>query len=260
MKRARVTSITDRDGFYLTDLLLRKGYEVHGLARAGSDTGASETARLSARHADYLPIRFPLADLRNPGSLTDLLRKSEPDEVYHLAGQTRVGPSLARPWYTAHVVALGTLHLLVALRSAPRLVRFFYAASSEMFGEPDYSPQDESTPFRPETPYPAAKLYAFWMVRIYRQAHGLFACSGILYNHESPHRRPGFVTTRIARSAAAIATDRARTLRPRNLEARRTRDSRATLWKASTRCGKLPNPMTISWPLARLTPCANFAR
>jgi len=221
MKRALVTGITGQDGFYLTTLLLDRGYEVHGLVRDASRAADSEVARLPGRQPGRRPLRFHVADFGDARSLADLLQESEPDEIYHLAGQTQVASSFEDPEYTTEVGALGTLRLLDAARRAGAGARFFHAASSEMFGDADRSPQDEDTPFRPENPYAAVKLYAFTMVRIYRRAHGLFACNGILYNHESPHRAEGFVTRKVARAAAAIAAGRERTLTLGNLEARR---------------------------------------
>ncbi len=204
-RKALVTGITGQDGSYLTELLLGKAYEVHGVVRR---TSSLERSRLQPLYADPTTYGKRLflhyADLDDPTTLRRVLMKVAPDEVYHLAGQSHVGLSFEIPESTCEMTAMGTLRLLEMLRDLPTPPRLFHAASSEIFGRPANAPQNEETPFNPVNPYGAAKAFAAQMVRIYREAHRLFAVNGILYNHESPRRGENFVTRKICRAAAAI--------------------------------------------------------
>jgi GDPmannose 4,6-dehydratase len=206
VKRALLTGITGQDGSYLAELLLREGYEVHGVVRGGPE--ALHAPRLEAlRRSDSANsprLRLHLADLEDAPALRHAVSAAAPDEVYHLASQSQPGLSFEQVETTARVTGLGTLRLLEIVRALPRPPRFFHASSSEVFGRPARMPQDETTPFAPITPYGCAKAFATHLVRVYRQAFGLFAVNGIFYNHESPRRGAQFVTQKICRAAAAI--------------------------------------------------------
>jgi len=205
MPRAFITGITGQDGSYLTELLLEKGYEVHGAVRRTSSLDRSRLEHLYRDPAIYGRRLFlHYADLEDPTTLRRAVFKAEPDELYHLAGQSHVGLSFEIPESTCSTTAVATLRLLEMLRDMPRPPRLFHASSSEVFGKPDQNPQDENTPFAPVTPYGCAKAFATQMVTIYRKSFGLFACNGIMYNHESPRRGENFVTRKIATAAAAI--------------------------------------------------------
>jgi GDPmannose 4,6-dehydratase len=205
MTRALITGITGQDGSYLAELLLEKGYEVHGVVRRTSSLDRSRLNHLY-RNPEIYGKRLLLhyADLDDPTTLRRVLKNSAPDELYHLGGQSHVGLSFEIPESTCEMTALGTLRLLEMIRDLAKPPRLFHAASSEMFGRPAKWPQDESTPFAPVNPYGCAKAFATQMVGIYRQTYKLFACNGIMYNHESPRRGENFVTRKICRSAAAI--------------------------------------------------------
>jgi GDPmannose 4,6-dehydratase len=223
MARILVTGITGQDGSYLTESHLGTGDEVHGLVRQSSLLQRTRLdaipALLAAREAGRLTLHY--ADLSDTSSLVSVMRNVKPDVVYHLAGQSHVKISFDLPEYTADSTGLGTLRLLEALRSVAPDARFFLAATSEIFGEAAESPQTETTPMNPINPYAAAKVYALNLVRIYRQAYGLFACSGILFNHESPRRGENYVTRKIARAAARIARGRQSELHLGTLEPKR---------------------------------------
>ncbi len=205
MTRSLITGITGQDGSYLTELLLEKGGEVHGVVRR---TSSLDRSRLQALYSDpniyNRRLFLHYADLDDPTSLRRILAKSAPDEIYHLAGQSHVGLSFEIPESTCELTALGTLRLLEMVRDLPKTPRLFHAASSEIFGKPVLAPQDEQTPMLPVNPYGCAKAFARQMVVIYRETHKLFACNGIMYNHESPRRGENFVTRKICRAAAAI--------------------------------------------------------
>ncbi len=205
MPRALITGITGQDGSYLSELLLEKGYEVHGTVRRTSALGRSRLDHLYNNPAIYNQRLFlHYAELDDPTTLRRVLTKVAPDEIYHLAGQSHVGLSFEIPESTCEMTAMGTLRLLEMVRDLPKAPRLFHAASSEMFGEPRTVPQDEETPFAPINPYGCAKAFATQMVTIYRRTFGLFACNGIMFNHESPRRGENFVTRKICRAAAAI--------------------------------------------------------
>ena len=213
MPRALITGITGQDGSYLTELLLGKGYEIHGMVRRTSSLERSRLVHLFHDPKIYGQRLFlHYADLDDPTTMRRTLNAVGPDELYHLAGQSHVGLSFEIPESTCEMTAMGTLRLLEMIRDLPRPPRLFHAGSSEMFGRPAVAPQDEETPFQPVSPYGAAKAFAAQMVRIYRDAHGLYAVNGILYNHESPRRGENFVTRKICRAAAAIREGRQRDL------------------------------------------------
>lgn len=221
MKRALVTGITGQDGSYLAELLLSKGYEVHGMIRRASTFNTDRIDHL------YTDIHDPSArlflyygDLSVSGQITDLLYDIKPDEIYHLGAQSHVRVSFDMPEYTGDVTGLGTTRLLEAVRKTGITTRFYQASSSEMFGAA-LPPQSESTPFQPQSPYAAAKVYAFYIARNYREAYGIFATNGILFNHESPRRGETFVTRKITRAATRIKLGLQQKLYLGNLEAKR---------------------------------------
>jgi GDPmannose 4,6-dehydratase len=220
-KIALITGITGQDGSYLAEQLLDKGYIVHGLIRRSS---TFNTARIDHLYRDphdpQARLFLHYGDLTDGSRLVTLLERIGPQEIYHLGAQSHVRVSFDEPEFTGDVTALGTTRLLEAIRVSEVPARFYQASSSEMFGATP-PPQDESTPFYPRSPYAAAKVYAYWMVRNYREAYGLFACNGILFNHESPRRGETFVTRKISMAVAAIAAGRQKELYLGNLDAKR---------------------------------------
>jgi GDPmannose 4,6-dehydratase len=222
MKRALITGITGQDGSYLAELLLAKGYEVHGLVRRSSTFNRERIDHLRNEAANRDRYVLHYGDLSDADSLHNVVHASRPDEVYNLAAQSHVGISFLQPTYTGEVGALGTIRLLEALRQAAPEARFYQASSSELFGMAREVPQNERTPFHPRSPYAVAKVYAFWATVNYREAYGMFCTNGILFNHESPRRGENFVTRKITRAAAEFAAGTRRTpLALGNLEARR---------------------------------------
>jgi GDPmannose 4,6-dehydratase len=223
MSRILITGITGQDGSYLTESHLASGDEVHGMVRQSSllqRTRLDSIPALSRAREDGR-LRLHYADLQDTSSLVALMRKVRPDVVYHLAGQSHVGISFDMPEYTAEATGLGTLRLLEAVRQVAPECRFFFAATSEIFGEPLETPQSEKTPMAPVNPYAAAKVYALNLVRIYRKAYGLHASVGILFNHESPRRGENYVTRKITGAAARIARGLQKELHLGTLEPRR---------------------------------------
>ncbi len=222
VKRALITGITGQDGSYLAELLLAKGYEVHGIKRRSS---SFNTARIDGIFPDLhdrdARLFLHFADLGDSTSLTKLLLRIQPDEIYHLGAQSHVRVSFDIPEYTGDITALGTTRLLEAMRETGIKAKFYNAASSEMFGNAGEVPQRESTPFRPRSPYGCAKVYSHWMTVNYREGYGLFGCSGILFNHESPRRGETFVSRKIARSVARILAGLRDKLYLGNLDAKR---------------------------------------
>ena len=205
MKKAIITGITGQDGSYLAELLLSKGYEVHGLIRRASTFNTQRIDHLfQDPHDSSARLKLHYADLTDGSRLTLLLDQIQPDEVYHLAAQSHVRVSFDEPEFTGDTTGLGTTRLLEAIRLTAPSCRFYQASSSEMFGASP-PPQNEQTVFYPRSPYGAAKVYAYWMTRNYREAHGLFASNGIVFNHESPRRGPTFVTRKISRAVARIS-------------------------------------------------------
>jgi len=222
MTKALITGITGQDGSYLAEFLLDKGYEVHGIIRRAS---SFNTARIDHLYNDpqIYGVRLFLhyGDIADSTNLIKLLYRIQPDEVYHLASQSHVRVSFDIPEYTGDVTALSTVRILEAIRETGVRSKFYQASSSEMFGKVCESPQTEATPFYPRSPYAAAKVYAHWMTVNYRESYGLFAASGILFNHESPRRGETFVTRKITRAAARIKAGRQEKLFLGNLDARR---------------------------------------
>ena len=221
MKRALITGITGQDGSYLAELLLSKGYEVHGIIRRAS---TFNTSRIDHIYQDPnhpgTKLFLHHGDLSSTEWILNLIYTLAPDELYHLAAQSHVKVSFDIPEYTGDVTGLGTMRLLEAIRRSGAKTRFYQASSSEMFGSAA-PPQSETTVFQPRSPYAAAKLYAYWMTRIYREGYHLHAANGILFNHESPRRGETFVTRKITRGVAAILAGREDTLYLGNLDARR---------------------------------------
>jgi GDPmannose 4,6-dehydratase len=216
MKRAIITGITGQDGSYLADLLLEKGYEVHGVVRRSSTENFERIAHLAGR------VRLHQADLLDQLSLIDVFKAVRPDEVYNLAAMSFVPTSWAQPVLTAEYTALGVTRCLEAIRLLdPRGVRFYQASSSEMFGKVRETPQNEATPFYPRSPYGVAKVYGHYITVNYRESYGMYCCSGILFNHESPRRGKEFVTRKVTDAAARIKVGLANELRLGNLAARR---------------------------------------
>lgn len=220
-KRALITGITGQDGSYLAELLLEKGYEVHGLIRRSSTFNTSRIDHLYVDpHDPEARLFLHYGDLTDGSRLVTLLERIAPHEVYHLAAQSHVRVSFDEPEFTGDVTGLGTTRLLEAIRVSEVPARFYQASSSEMFGATP-PPQAEDTPFYPRSPYGAAKVYAYWMTRNYREAYGLFAVNGILFNHESPRRGETFVTRKITMGVAAIAEGLQNKLWLGNLDAAR---------------------------------------
>lgn len=222
MKKAFITGITGQDGSYLTELLLEKGYEVHGVIRRSSTFNTSRIDHLyQDSHEKDARLFLHYGDLTDGSNLSRLLGNIQPDEIYNLGAQSHVRVSFDVPEYTGDVVALGATRLLEAVRESGIKPRYYQASSSELFGKVQETPQTESTPFYPRSPYAAAKLYAYWMTVNYREAYNLYACNGILFNHESERRGQTFVTRKITRGAAAIKLGYQDKLFLGNLDARR---------------------------------------
>jgi GDPmannose 4,6-dehydratase len=222
LRRALITGITGQDGSYLAELLLAKGYEVHGLIRRSSSfsTGRIEHLYRDPHQAD-VPLHLYYGDLADSSSLINSLNRIKPDEVYNLGAQSHVKVSFEMPEFTADTTGMGTLRLLEAIRHADRPIRYYQAGSSEMFGKVSESPQSETTPFYPRSPYAVSKVFAHWMTIQYREAYGMFAANGILFNHESPRRGATFVTRKVTRGIAAILAGTDKKLYLGNLDARR---------------------------------------
>ncbi len=221
MKKALITGITGQDGSYLAEFLLDKGYEVHGVVRRSSTFNRGRIDHLRKGSLGEQHIRLHYGDLGDTESLTTILAEVRPDEIYNLAAQSHVGISFTMPTYTGDVSGLGVVRLLEAVRQLVPEARFYQASSSELFGKVCEVPQNEDTPFHPRSPYAVAKLYAYWATITYREAHGIFAANGILFNHESPRRGENFVTRKITRAVAEIAAGTRDLVSLGNLEARR---------------------------------------
>ena len=214
-RKAFITGITGQDGSYLAEILLEKGYQVFGMVRRSS---SFNTARIDHIFGD---IELVFGDLSDGSVLNQLMRTIRPDEVYNLGAQSHVRVSFDIPEYTADTDAMGTLRLLDAIREEGVQARFYQASSSEMFGKAREIPQTEETPFHPRSPYGVSKVFSYWITRNYREAYGMFAVNGILFNHESPRRGPTFVTRKITRAVGAILRGEQSELRLGNLEAKR---------------------------------------
>ena len=220
-KKALITGITGQDGSYLAELLLSKGYEVHGIIRRSSTFNTKRIDHIYIDpHDPNARLFLHYGDLTDSEMISYIIYKVKPDEVYHLGAQSHVRVSFDTPEYTGNVTALGTTRILEAIRRSGNDVRFYQASSSEMFGSAP-PPQNEETPFRPRSPYACAKVYAYWMVVNYREGYAMFACNGILFNHESPRRGETFVTRKITRAVANILAKKQNKLYLGNLNAKR---------------------------------------
>lgn len=222
MKKAIITGVTGQDGSYLAELLLQKGYEVHGIKRRSSLFNTDRVDHIyEDPHSESRRFVMHYGDLNDASSINRVLRIVAPDEIYNLGAQSHVGVSFEVPEYTAEVTALGTVRLLEAIRETGTKTRFYQASSSELFGEVVESPQTEKTPFRPRSPYACAKAYAFYITKNYRESYNMFASNGILFNHESPRRGETFVTRKITRAIAHIKYGLQRKLYLGNMDAKR---------------------------------------
>ncbi len=221
MKKALITGITGQDGSYLVELLLQKGYAVWGIIRRSSSFHTGRIDHLYKDPHERPRLRLIYGDLTDGGNLSSIISDVQPDEVYNLGAQSHVRVSFDMPIYTVNTDALGTLRLLEAIRSSKKPIRFYQASSSEMYGKAVETPQTEKTPFYPRSPYGCAKVYSFWQTVNYREAYGLFACNGILFNHESPRRGETFVTRKITRAATRIKLGLQDKLYLGNLDAKR---------------------------------------
>jgi len=222
MPTALITGITGQDGSYLAEFLLAKGYEVHGVIRRAStfNTRRLDHIYRDPHNGEKAKMRLHYGDLSGQGNLMDVIYDIQPDEIYNLGAQSHVRVSFDLPVYTGDVTGLGTTRILEAIRRSGVKAHFYQASSSEMFGAAS-PPQDEATPFQPQSPYAAAKAYSYWVTRNYRQGYDIFACNGILFNHESPRRGETFVTRKITRAVAAILAGKQKHLYLGNLDSRR---------------------------------------
>ena len=222
MKKALITGITGQDGSYLTELLLGKGYEVHGVVRRHSTPCTDRIDDILTNAENESRVFLHYGDLTDSSNAHRLIQEIQPDEVYNLAAQSHVAVSFDVPEYTADATGVGTIRLLEAVRQSGLPIRFYQASTSELFGGlPETAPQSEATPFYPKSPYGAAKLYSFWITKNYRESYNMFACNGILFNHESPRRGETFVTRKITIAVARIAKGLQEKLTLGNLEAKR---------------------------------------
>lgn len=237
MKKALITGVTGQDGAYLAELLLEKGYEVHGLKRRASSFNTARVDHLyKDLHEDDVRFFMHYGDMSDSTNLIRLIQRIQPDEIYNLAAQSHVKVSFESPEYTANSDALGTLRVLEAIRilGLEKKTRFYQASTSEMFGKVQETPQKETTPFYPRSPYAAAKVYGYWITVNYREAYGMYACNGILFNHESPIRGETFVTRKISRAVARIRLGLQKVLYLGNLDSKRdwghARDYVEAMW------------------------------
>ena len=222
IKKALITGITGQDGSYLAELLLEKGYEVHGIIRRSSSFNTGRIEHLYQDfHANDARVFLHYGDLSDSSALSRLLEKIQPDEIYNLAAQSHVRVSFDIPEYTADVVGLGTIRILDAIKETKIKTRFYQASTSELYGKVVETPQTEKTPFYPRSPYACAKLYSYWITVNYRESYDMYACNGILFNHESPRRGETFVTKKITHAIARILKKEQDKLYLGNLEAKR---------------------------------------
>src|SRR6266581_4387241 len=222
MKKALVTGITGQDGSYLAELLISKGYTVYGIIRRSSSFNTGRIDHIYQDPHDTRPkMRLVYGDLNDASSLNKVIRTVQPDEIYHLGAQSHVRVSFDIPEYTGEITGLGTVRLLEAIRESGLKPKFYQASSSEMYGKVQDVPQCETTPFYPRSPYGAAKVYSYWITVNYREAYDLFACNGILFNHESPRRGETFVTRKITRAVAYIKAGLQKKIYLGNLDAKR---------------------------------------
>ncbi len=222
MKKALITGITGQDGSYLAELLLEKGYEVHGIIRRASTFNTSRIDHLyKDPHINGVNLHLHYGDISDSSNINRLLEKIKPDEIYHLAAQSHVRVSFDLPEYTGNVTGLSTVRFLDAIKETGLNTKFYQASSSEMFGKAKELPLRETTPFHPRSPYACAKVYAYWVTKNYREGYDIFACNGILFNHESPRRGETFVTRKITRGLARIKSGKDEKLYLGNLDAKR---------------------------------------
>jgi GDPmannose 4,6-dehydratase len=222
VKRALITGITGQDGSYLAELLLSKGYEVHGIIRRASTFNTERIDHLyQDPHVNGVKLFLHYGDIGDSTNLIKLLYRLQPDEIYNLAAQSHVRVSFDIPEYTGDVTGLGTIRILEAIRETGLKAKFYQASSSEMYGKVQEVPQRETTPFYPRSPYGAAKVYSYWLTVNYRESYGMFACNGILFNHESPRRGETFVTRKVTRAASRIKAGLEHNLYLGNLDAKR---------------------------------------
>lgn len=222
MKKAFITGITGQDGSYLTELLLGKGYEVHGIIRRHSTPCLDRLEPILADDNSRGRVHIHYGDMTDSSNMHRLIAEICPDEVYNLAAQSHVAVSFEVPEYTAEATGVGTIRILEAVRQSGKNIKFYQASTSELFGGiPDTAPQNENTPFYPKSPYGAAKLYSYWITKNYRESYDMFACNGILFNHESPRRGETFVTRKITLAVARIVSGKQDILRLGNLNAKR---------------------------------------
>lgn len=219
-KRALIFGVSGQDGIYLTEFLIDKGYEVHGVSRMSRKNSLEHLKRIQTK-ASNGQLSLQVVDITDPLAVQDLIKQINPDEIYNLAAQSNVKASFNSAFITAQINALGTLNILEAIRVINPSIRFYQASSSEMFGKTKVFPQNETTSFNPQSPYAIAKLYSYWITINYRNAYGIYACNGILFNHESPLREESFVTRKITRSVARIYYGLQNTLYLGNLNAKR---------------------------------------
>ncbi len=221
-KRALLTGITGQDGSYLTEFLLQKDYEVYGLIRRSSTFNTDRIEHLyQDPHERNVRLKLFYGDLNDASSLNHIIKTIKPDEIYNLGAQSHVKVSFEIPEYTAEITALGTTRILEAIRDSGIKTKFYQASSSEMFGNAKEFPQSEATPFRPRSPYAAAKVYAYWITVNYREAYDVFACNGILFNHESPRRGETFVTRKITKALARVKHGLQKKIYLGNIESKR---------------------------------------
>jgi GDPmannose 4,6-dehydratase len=221
MKKAIITGITGQDGSYLAELLLSKGYDVHGIIRRSSTSNTNRIKDIYIDpHKSNARLHLHYGDLSDSGQISSIIYNLKPDEIYHLGAQSHVRVSFDIPEYSGDITALGTTRILESIRRSGNCIRFYQASSSEMFGS-TYPTQSEETPFRPRSPYACAKVYAYWITKNYRDGYGIYACNGILFNHESPRRGETFVTRKITRAIARILAKNETHIYLGNLNAKR---------------------------------------
>ena len=260
---ALITGITGQDGSYLAELLLDKGYEVHGIKRRASSFNTGRINHLyEDPHKEDVRLFLHYGDMTDSSNLIRIVQETQPDEIYNLAAQSHVQVSFDSPEYTADVDALGTLRLLEAIRilDLTDTTRFYQASTSELYGKVAETPQSETTPFYPRSPYAAAKLYAYWITVNYREAYGIHASNGILFNHESPRRGETFVTRKITRAAARIKLGCRRRRTSATSTPSATGATPATTWRACTACSSRTRPATTSWRRAGRRRSASLPR
>ena len=245
MKKALITGITGQDGSYLAEFLLSKGYEVHGIIRRASTFNTFRIDHIYVDpHDPNARLFLYYGDLADSEQISNIIYNIKPDEVYHLGAQSHVRVSFDIPEYTGNITALGTTRILEAIKRSGNKVKFYQASSSEMYGNSP-SPQNEETPFRPRSPYAIAKVYAYWATVNYREGYKLFACNGLLFNHESPRRGETFVTRKITRAIASILAKKQKVLYLGNLDAKRD-------W------GYAPEYVEVMWKILQINPPEDF--